>query len=41
MLTDAYTHGDYDDLSKVPFERYDNFDNSEQNCQKQRVFEGA
>lgn len=41
VLTDAYIHGDYDDFSKGTFERYDNLDNSEQNSQKQRVFEGT
>lgn len=41
MLTDAYIHSDYDDFSNGTFERYDKLDNSEQNTQKQRVFEGT
>ena len=41
VLTDAYIHGDDDDFIKGTFERYDKLDNSEQNTQKQRVFEGT
>lgn len=39
--TEAYTHGDYDDFSKATFERYDNLGSTEQNSQKQKVFERA